>query len=325
MTAPIRWGILSTGNIAQKFVEDLRLLPDAEVAAVGSRSSENARAFADAHDIPRAHGSWQELAEDPDLDVIYVATPHSAHREATLLCLRAGRAALTEKPMALDVAQTEDLVEAARSRGVFLMEALWTRCFPAIHQIAGLVADGAIGRVTAVHADFGISGPFAADHRLRNPALGGGALLDLGVYPVTFAQLFLGAPDEVTAWANRTPEGVDASTGMIFGYASGAFAALTCTMESDTGAHATISGTEGRIELPTPFFIPRGYTLYRRGAEPEVVEMPVPGHGYHYEAAEVQRCLREGLLESPVVPLSETLTVMRTLDTVREKIGVTYP
>lgn len=325
MTAPIRWGILSTGNIATKFVSDLRLLPDAEVAAVGSRSLENATAFAQAHRIPRAYGTWRELAEDPDLDVIYVATPHAAHREATLLCLRAGRATLTEKPMALDVAQTEELVEAARSRGVFLMEAMWTRCFPAIHQIAGVIGDGAIGRVTAVHATFGVTGPFAPDHRMRDPALGGGALLDLGVYPVTMAQLFLGAPDEVTAWASHTPEGVDATTGMIFGYASGAMAALTCSMESATGAHATISGTEGRIEIRPPFFMPTGYTLFRNCADPEAVELPVPGSGYHYEAAEVQRCLRAGLLESPVVPLSETLTVMQTLDTVRSKIGVTYP
>jgi predicted dehydrogenase len=325
MTAPIRWGILSTGNIAAKFVEDLRLLPDAEVLAVGSRSETSAKGFADVHRIPRAYGSWQALADDPDVDVIYVATPHSAHREATLICLEAGRATLTEKPMALHVPETEAMVEAARSRGVFLMEAMWTRCFPAIHRVAGLVADGAIGRVTAVHADFGVSGPFEASHRMRNPELGGGALLDLGVYPVTFAHLLLGAPDEIAAWASLTPEGVDATTGMIFGYASGALAALTCTFEGQTGTRASVTGTEGRIEMRPPFFMPNGYTLYRNGAQPEVVDLPVPGYGYHYEAAEVHRCLRAGLTESSVVPLSETLSVMRTLDEVRSKIGVHYP
>jgi predicted dehydrogenase len=325
MTPPIRWGILSTGSIAASFVEDLRLLPDAEVAAVGSRTDEAAAAFAATHDIPRSYGSWQALADDPDVDVIYVATPHSGHLDATMVCLEAGKATLTEKPIALDVPQTEAMVEAARSRGVFLMEAMWTRCFPAVHRIAGLIGDGAIGRVVSVHADFGVAGPFEPDHRMRNPALGGGALLDLGVYPVTFAQLFLGAPDEISAWASLTPEGVDASTAMIFGYASGAMAALTCSMDGDSGAHAVITGTDGRIEVMPPFFIPAGFTLHRRGADPEVFELAVPGHGYHYEADEVQRCLREGLTESPVVPLSETLTVMSTLDAVRAKIGVSYP
>lgn len=324
MTAPTRWGILSTGNIATKFVEDLRLLPDAEVAAVASRSVAGAETFAKLHDIPRAHGSWQALADDPDVDVVYVATPHSAHVEATLLCLDSGKATLTEKPIALDVPQTELLVERARSRGVFLMEAMWTRCFPAIHRIAGLLGDGAIGQVTSVHADFGVAGPFDPEHRMRNPALGGGALLDLGVYPVTIAHLFLGPPDEITAWASRTPEGVDANTGMIFGYASGALAALTCSMTGASGQHAVITGTTGRIEIAPPFFIPAEFTLVRDGAEPETVRMPVPGWGYHYEADEVQRCLREGLLESPVVPLHETLAVMSTLDAVRAKIGVSY-
>jgi predicted dehydrogenase len=324
MSEPIRWGILATGDIARAFVSDLSLMPDAEVTAVGSRSQEAADRFAAAHDIPRAYGSWEALARDPDVDVIYVATPHSAHHAASLACLRAGKAVLCEKPFTLNLAQTEELVETARSNEVFLMEAMWMRCFPAIHMICGLVADGAIGDVTAVQADFGVSGTFDVTHRLRAPELGGGALLDLGVYPVTFAHIMLGPPDRVEAWAQLTPEGVDANTGMTFGYASGALASLTCSLVGDTPRTATVTGTRGRIELPRDFYRPAGFTIVRGDAEPEYVPIPFDGLGYHFEAAEVQRCLREGLIESPVAPLAESLAVMSTLDAVRERIGVDY-
>jgi predicted dehydrogenase len=324
MSEPIRWGILATGTIANAFASDLALLPDTEIAAVGSRSQEAADRFAARHGIPRSYGTWQALADDPDVDVVYVATPHSAHHAATLACLKAGKAVLCEKPFTLDLAQAEELVEAARSGGVFLMEAMWTRCFPAIHTICGLIGDGAIGDVTAVHADFGATGDFAPTHRLRARELGGGALLDLGVYPVSFAQIMLGSPAHIEAWARLSPEGVDENTAMAFGYASGAVASLTCSLIGDTPRTAAVTGTRGRIELPRDFFRPAGFTLVRGNAEPEWIATPFDGLGYHYEAAEVQRCLREGLTESPVVPLAETLAVMATLDAVRERIGVSY-
>ncbi|GII21389.1 Gfo/Idh/MocA family protein [Planosporangium mesophilum] len=325
MSDPIRWGILATGAIARAFVADLSLVPDAEVAAVGSRSQEAADRFAAARGIPRAYGSWQDLASDPDIDVVYVATPHSAHYAAALTCLRAGKAVLCEKPLTLNLAQAEELVETARAAGVFLMEAMWMRCIPAIHTLCGLIADGAIGEVTAVHADFGIADPVEATHRLRAPELGGGALLDLGVYPVTFAHLILGAPDHVEGWARLSPEGVDENTGMTFGYASGALASLTCSLVGDSARTATVTGTRGRVELPRDFYRAAGFTLVRGEAAPEYIPVPFDGLGYHFEAAEVQRCLREGLTESPVVPLAETLAVMSTLDAVRDRIGVEYP
>ncbi len=321
---PIRWGILATGTVARHFVEDLLKMPDAEVAAVGSRSQETADRFAGTYGIGRAYGSWQALAADPDVDVVYVATPHSAHHAASMTCLRAGKAVLCEKPFALDLAQAEELAETARTNGVFLMEAMWMRCFPAIHTICGLIGDGVIGDVTAVHADFGITGPFEATHRLRARELGGGALLDLGVYPVTFAHVMLGAPDDVTAWARLTPEGVDENTAIILGYANGALASLTCSMVGDTPHTATVTGTLGRIEVPRDLYRPTGFTLVRGGGVPEFVATPFDGWGYHFEAAEVHRCLREGLAESPVIPLAETLAVMSTLDAVRERIGVRY-
>ncbi|GAA5177720.1 Gfo/Idh/MocA family oxidoreductase [Rugosimonospora acidiphila] len=323
MSTRIRWGILATGNIANTFAQDLALLPDAEIAAVGSRTLDAARAFATRHGIPRAYGSWAELAADPEIDVVYVATPHSAHHEAARLCLEAGKAVLCEKPMTLDLASAQDLVTLAGERGVFLMEAMWMRTIPAIRKIVELVADGAIGEVTAVYADFGIAGPFEPTSRLRDPALGGGALLDLGVYPVTFAQLFLGPPQRIAALASLTPEGVDDNTGIILGYDGGALASLHCGIVGATPCTATIVGETGRIELPTLFFRPDRFTIHR-GQQAEVVQVPIRGNGMGYEAEEVMRCLREGLTESPLVPLSSTIEVMRCLDAVRAQIGVRY-
>nr|MDT0660267.1 Gfo/Idh/MocA family oxidoreductase [Micromonospora sp. DSM 115978] len=319
-----RWGILATGNIAAQFANDLRLVPDAELVAVGSRSADAAKLFAAKHDIPRAYGSWQELAADPEVDVIYVATPHSAHHAATLTCLEAGRAVLCEKPFTLDRASSAELIEAARSRGVFLMEAMWMRCNPLVLRMVELIADGAIGTLTTVRADFGVFGPFPPESRMRARALGGGALLDLGVYPISLAHLLLGAPDQVRSWAQISPEGVDENTGVLLGYDSGAVAALTCGIIGATGVTASVAGTTGRIELPAPFFRPPYLTLHRGGAEPEVIRGEVVGGGYQYEAAEVQRCLAAGLTESPLVPHAVTLEVMGLLDAIREQIGVSY-
>jgi predicted dehydrogenase len=204
------------------------------------------------------------------------------------------------------------------------MEAMWTRCFPAVRTIAGLVADGAIGAVTAVHADFSVSVDVPPTHRMRARELGGGALLDLGVYPVTFAHIFLGAPQTVTAHARLSPEGVDENTGVVLGYRSGAIATLTCALVADGPKTAAILGTKGRIEVPRHFLRPDRFTVAHGDGEPELVAMPHEGRGYHFEAAEVHRCLRAGLTESPVVPLAETLAVMATLDAVRERIGVSY-
>jgi predicted dehydrogenase len=323
MADRFRWGILSTGHIAAQFVRDLAHLPGAGAVAVGSRDGERAAAFAHTHGIERSHASWQDLADDPEIDAIYVATPHHAHFEATMVCLRAGKPTLTEKPFTLDAASSEMLVAEAASAGVFLMEAMWMRCIPAIRRIAGTIADGAIGDVVDVRADFGVSGPFAPTHRMRAKELGGGALLDLGVYPVTFAQLFLGVPQTVRAWARIGPEGTDENTGLVLGYASGAVATLTCSMLGETPRSAAITGTEGRIDVPREFFHPQQFTVWR-GDEAERVAVPFDGLGYHFEAAEVQRCVREGLLESPLIPHAETLAVMRTLDEARDQIGVTY-
>jgi predicted dehydrogenase len=323
MTDRIRWGILSTGSIAATFAEDLRLLPDAELVAVGSRTTESAERFAATHGAARAHGSWRALVEDPEVDAIYVATPHSAHHEAAMLALRAGKATLCEKPFTLAVTEAEELVETARAGGVFLMEAMWMRCIPAIRRMVELVRDGAIGDPVAVHADFGMQGPFPEDSRLRDRKLGGGALYDVGIYPVTFAHLFLGAPGSVQAWARMSAGGVDENTGMLFGYDTGAVAALTCSLLGDTARTGSITGTLGRIDVRRDFFHPRGFTLWR-GDEAEEFDLPYEGRGYQFEAAEVHRCLREGRLDSPLVPLAETIEILRLLTEVSGIIGLDY-
>ncbi|WP_410814511.1 Gfo/Idh/MocA family protein [Micromonospora sp. 067-2] len=319
-----RWGILATGNIASRFAEDLRLVPDAELVAVGSRAVESAQRFADTYGAKRAYGSWVELASDPEVDVIYVATPHAAHHEAAMTCLTAGRAVLLEKPFTLDLATSTELVDTARAAGVFLMEAMWMRLNPLILRAVQLVTEGAIGALTSVRADFGVSGPFPPEHRMRAAALGGGALLDLGVYPISLAHLLLGVPQHIRSWAQLGPEGTDENTGILFGYDTGALATLSCGILGSSGVSASITGSTGRIDLPEPFFRPGSLTLHRDGAEPETIAADPVGNGYQYEAIEVQRCLAAGLTESPLVPHTVTLEVMALLDAVREQIGVRY-
>ncbi|MFD9126693.1 Gfo/Idh/MocA family protein [Kitasatospora sp. NPDC059571] len=322
----IRWGILATGGIAASFTEDLAAVEGAEVFAVASRTEASARAFADRFGVPRAYGSWAQLAADPEVDVVYVATPHAGHRDAAALMLGAGKAVLCEKPFTLNAAQTAELVGLARKRELFLMEAMWTYLDPTVRRIAELVADGALGEVRVVQADFGFPAAFDPAHRLWDPAAGGGALLDLGVYPVAFAQLLLGEPESVQAVAALTPQGVDANTAVVLGHASGATALLGCSLVAQSGQRASVQGSAGRIEIERDFFHPEGFVLHRDGREPEVFRAPARvGHGYGVEAAEVVRCLRSGLTESPLVPLDGSLAVMRTLDAVRERIGVRYP
>lgn len=327
MTADsVRWGILATGGIAAAFTADLVDLPDAEVVAVASRTEESARTFAERFGIPKAYGDWAALAADKDVDVVYVATPHAAHRAAAGLCLEAGRHVLCEKPFTLNVREAEELVALARTHDRFLMEAMWMYCNPLIRRIKSLVDDGAIGEVRAVQADFGLEGPFPPAHRLRDPAQGGGALLDLGVYPVSLAQLFLGEPSGISARAVLSPEGVDLQTALALSWDSGALATLHCSLTGGTPTIASITGSKGRIDIPSGFFHPDRFVLHRAGSDPEeFVHDPAQGTGFRFEALEVMRAVRAGERESPLVPLEGTLAVMRTLDAVRGQIGVRYP
>ncbi|MFI0352110.1 Gfo/Idh/MocA family protein [Actinomadura sp. 9N407] len=310
----LRWGILGTGGIARVFTEDLLRLDGHEVAAVGSRSPGTAGAFAERHGIARAHGSYADLAADPDVDVVYIATPHPMHAEPARLCLEAGRAVLVEKPLTTTAAGAERLAALARERDVFAMEAMWTRFSPLVRRLHSLVGEGAIGEVTAVYADFSIAPPFDPEHRLWSAELAGGALLDLGCYVLSIAWPLLGAPSTVQATAATAPTGVDANTGVLLGYDSGAVALLHCGLMGESPHTATIVGTKGRIELGAPFYRPTSMTLTRSGGEAETFTAELAGHGYTYQAEEVARCLRLGLTESPLLPLDETVAVLRVID-----------
>ncbi|HEV7931248.1 MAG TPA: Gfo/Idh/MocA family oxidoreductase [Actinomadura sp.] len=319
--APIRWGILGTGTIARVFTEDLLRMPGHSVVAVGSRAPHTAEAFAARYGIGRAHGSYEALADDHAVDVVYVATPHNGHHPAALRCLEGGRAVLVEKPFTTSAADADHLIAVAAERGLFAMEAMWTRFNPVITRLRTLVADGAIGEVTSVYADFSFSSAFDPVHRLWSPGLAGGALLDVGVYPLSFASMLLGAPDTVQATAAPAPTGVDANTGILLGYVSGAVALLHCGLMADSPQTATVTGTRGRIEVAAPFFRPEAMTVHRPGAEPETFTTEIDGHGYTYQAAEVARCLRAGALESPLMPLRETRDILGTLDTIAALLG----
>ena len=333
----VRWGILATGGIAAAFTAALIDLPDAEVVAVASRTEESAKAFAERFGIERAYGDWAALAADEDIDVVYVATPHSAHRAAAGLCLEAGRNVLVEKAFTLNSREATELVELARARGSFLMEAMWMYCNPLVRRLKALVDDGAIGEVRTIQADFGLAGHLLPEarngilppsHRLRDPAQGGGALLDLGVYPVSFAQLLLGEPADIKASAVLSAEGADLQTAALFSWDSGALAALHCSIVGGTGPSASVTGSLGRIDIPDGFFHPERFVLHQDGRDPEEFVLDPadgPRNTLRHEAAEVMRALRAGESESPLVPLEGTVAVMRTLDAVRERIGVRYP
>jgi predicted dehydrogenase len=320
-----RWGVVGTGGIATAFATDIALLRDAELVAVGSRTQESADAFGERLGVPRRHPSYQSLVDDPGVDVVYVSTPHPGHFPAAMLALEAGKAVLCEKPFTLNAGEAAQLVATARRQGVFLMEAMWTRFLPHIVRIRELLAEGALGDLRTVTAEHGQYFPPDPAHRMFAPELGGGALLDLGVYPVSFASMVLGTPSRVTAVSDPAFTGVDATTSMLMQYAGGAHAVLTATLTAAGPTTAAVVGTDARVLVDGPFYTPTGFTLTRRDGTSERFDHPVEGRGMWCEAAEVVRCLREGRLESDVMPLDETVAIMATMDEVRRQIGLTYP
>jgi predicted dehydrogenase len=320
-----RWGIIGTGNIASQFARGLAALDDAELVAVGSRAVKSAEVFGEQFNVPRRHGSYAALASDPDVDAIYVATPHPLHMENTLLGLEAGKAVLCEKPFAINAGQAQAMIAAARERGVFLMEAMWTRFLPHMVRLRELLAAKAIGEPRMLQADFGFRTNFNPQGRLFDPAMGGGALLDVGVYPVSLASMVFGAPERVTGMAHLGASGVDEQSAMIFGYAGGQLALLSQAIRTNSPHEALLLGTAGRIRVHTSWWKAAPMTLSVDGRPDELIDAPVIGNGYNYEAAEVGRCLREGHTESDVMPLDETLAIMRTLDEVRAQWGLRYP
>ncbi len=312
----LRWGILGTGGIANDFTADLVHTDSGEIVAVGSRSQAGADRFAERHGIGRRHATYEALAGDPDIDAIYVATPHSFHHENALMALEAGKHVLVEKAFTMNAAQAADLVDTARARGRFLMEAMWTRFLPHVVEIRRLLAEGALGRVVTVMADHGQWFAFDPSSRLFAPELGGGALLDLGVYPVSFASMVLGTPNRIEAIIEPAPTGVDSQVSILLRHDGGAQAVLNCTSAAASPTRASIVGSDGRIDVDGPFYANVGFTFTPRQGAPTRFEAAERVHGLYYEAAEVARCVAEGLLESPAMPLDESVEIMRTMDTV---------
>jgi predicted dehydrogenase len=324
----IRWGVLAPGRISHAFVTDLALVPDAELVATGSRSLERATAFATEFG-GAAHGSYEELVDDPRVDVVYVASPHALHEEHTRLALEAGKAVLCEKPMTLDAPSTEALFAEAAARGLFLMEAMWMACHPRIRKLQALLADGEHGTARQVHADLGFVVRSDPSDRLLDPALGAGALLDMGIYPLTLAHLLLGEPERLTAVAGVSPTGIDLDIAIAGLYPGGATAALTASMTSQSSREASVATEIGRFTLPRDFHSPTAmqWTSYRtpEGASEWIEpDEPVIGQGYGNEIVEVHRCLRAGALTSELVPPEQTISLMRQMDDLRAQIGVTY-
>ena len=321
---PIRWGILGAGNIAAHFAQTVSAGTRAQVVAVGSRNRDRAERFATAHGIPTTHVGYRDLVEDPQVDAIYVATPHSEHAEHALLAIGAGKHVLVEKAFTRNVAEAEQVFAAARQAGVFVMEAMWTRFLPHVAALHQVIDAGEIGDVVNIRADHGQSFVFDAKSRLFAPGLAGGALLDLGVYTVSWAMDFLGVPDEVRALGQLTETGVDGQVTMALRFGDRAQADLSTTLWSKTPTTSAISGTEGFITVDGDFYEPTSFTVQRRDGRSWRFEHPI-ARTFAHEAAEVARRVAEGVTQSPLMPWEGTLAVLRVMDEVRRQVGVVYP
>ncbi len=325
MQRETRWGILATGNIAHKFAEGLAAVRGARLVACGSRNKDRARAFADQFDIPRAHGSYKALANDDEVEVVYIATPHPFHRDNALACLDGGKAVLVEKPFAVNTRQGRDIVDTARRKGLFCMEAMWTRFFPVMVELRRLLADGRIGQVRMVQADFGFRCNWDPQHRLLNPDLGGGGLLDVGIYPLSLASMVLGGFEAVTGLAEIGDTGVDTQAGIVGRHPDDRISVLSCAVQTTTPREAWILGTEGRVHIPDPWFAPRSMTVIDPDGAEETFEPEATGNGYNHQAQAVADCLARGKTESPVMGLDETLAILETMDQLRRTWDETYP
>jgi predicted dehydrogenase len=332
----IGWGILGAGRIAGTFARDLAEVPGARLAAVGSRRIARSEAFAERYGAARAHGSAEELVSDPAVDVVYIATPHALHLDNARLAFEAGKHVLCEKPLTLDLADAEEMVRLAREHDRFLMEAMWTACHPVVMALRRRLQAGEFGTPRHLHAELGFRVDAAPDDRMFDPALGASALLDMGIYPLAFAHLMLGPPQALTATADLSDRGIDLDVAVAGRYAGGALATMTASMTAWSSRSASIATDRGRIDVDdfhhparamwTPYAGGPDNDTFRRDRPVEILgEEPVLGRGYGNEIAEVGRCLREGLRESPLVPHEQTLALMGQMDEVRRQVGVTFP
>ena len=312
-----KWGILGPGRIAQKFASDLQRLPNAELYAVASTSMERAKDFAEKFEVPVVAESYVELADLEELDIIYIATPHAYHCEHTMLCLKSGRNVLCEKPFAMNLAESKQMVAVAKQKGLFLMEAMWTRFIPLFEKTLEIIQSGRIGELQAVQADFGFKADyFSKESRIWNSKLGGGVLLDIGVYPLYLMTRLFGRPISLQANATFSDTGVDDNVAAILGYADKKMGLLHASFTATTPTEAQIFGTMGRIQLHNRFHHPKKITIVSYDGQTEDIEMPYEGFGYQFEAARVMECLDAGLTECPEHDLEFTLLMMELLDAV---------
>lgn len=325
MQTTINWGVLAPGRIAHKFVHDLKLVAGSKLLAVGSRSLERAREFATEHGAPHAFGSYKDLIECPGLDVVYIASPHTGHFEHTMMCLEQGIAVLCEKPFAMNAKEVRQMVDCARANGVFLMEAMWTRFIPAFEEAIRLAQNGYVGELKTIRADFGFKANFPPEHRVFNPALGGGSLLDVGIYTIFLATWLWGKPTSIKATAVKSPLGADDSCAMIFEYPSNRLALLDCSLVVKTQIDAYIYGANGTLHLHNRFLNPQDISVSFYEKSDEHFHLPLTGHGYYHEILEVNECLRQGKTESEKLPLDFSVALMETLDWVRREADIVYP
>ncbi len=320
----INWGILGAGHIAGAMVQGIREA-GGRVAAVASRSSERAQSFAERYAIPHQYVGYDALLADEAIDAVYVATRNQQHHRNTLDVVSAGKAVLCEKPLALNAGQAQEMVAAATTAGVFLMEAMWMRFIPAVVELHELVVAGGLGEIKAVSADFGFRADAGPGHRLVEPDFGGGALLDLGVYPVSLAMLILGEPDRVSASAAMAESGVDEQVAAALTFPGGGVAAMYASYMAESPMEAQIVGTNGRARIHPRFHQPERIDVISPDGSVATIDRPLNGSGYRFEVAEVHRALAAGETESPMRPLDDSLAVMRVLDAIRAEIGVVYP
>ncbi|MGC3995432.1 MAG: Gfo/Idh/MocA family oxidoreductase [Propionicimonas sp.] len=316
----VRWGIAGPGRIAATMAAEFAHVPDAELVAVGSRSADRAQLFADRYGIPRAFGSYDELFAS-DVDAIYLATPHAQHTELALAAIAAGKALLVEKSFTATVEDTAAIIDASRTRGVFVMEAMWTRFLPAITHLRGLVASGALGEVRSVYGDLLAFREFDPSDRLFNPALGGGAVLDLGVYVISFAQQFLGTPEVVHAVGGVFPNGVEAEAGILLGWPDGRYSTQAIGFTAPGPGRQVVAGTKGWVEVKPRFHRAEELSVHLLGEPAQELVFPKTGTGYSHELAHVCECLADRLTESPVMPLADTLAVQQVMAEVLSQLG----
>lgn len=325
MTDRLRWGILGTGGIAASMTSDL-LLTGHRVIAVGSRTQGSADAFAAAHGIPNAHPSYEALVADPEVDAIYVATPHPSHAANATLALEAGKHVLLEKPFTINAAEAQAVVDLAASNKLVVLEAMWTRWMPHMIRIRELLAAGALGELRSLIVDHDQKLSTDPEHRIQNPELGGGALLDLGIYPVSFAWDVFGEPSSVYALSSPTPTGVDQNDAIVLGYPSGAKAIINTVLDAVGPNTAVLVGTEARIEIDPTWYFPISFSMIAPdGAVIERFEQEVPGRGMQFQADELERLVAAGEIAGTILSPEQTVAIMGTLDEIRSQIGLVYP